>query len=530
MIKPPRTHSTRLPHFVVALLLLTLCGGSALHAEDEPPQLEAPQLEAPQLEATGQFERILIIDFEGPIEGVMAAYMKRRLEQAVEGKYDCVVLRIESPGGTVFHSEEISQRVFALPESIHTVAWVPHQALSGACMVAMACREIVLSRAGTLGDCQPIVMDPESQGIKPVGEKIESPLRAIFRQFAQANDHPEALSEAFVSQHLEVIKVRNDKDASTHYIDGAWFRDAGPKDELSDGTPRSALRSIGPPIVVEGELLTVTGEEAIRFGFMRRTFKDTFPADEEAFLDVLGTSNATVDMTAMSFSENMSKVMLGFAGILASLVALALILFLMQGPGIMTFVGFGALTLLLLISVTAEQIHGFPIFLIMLGAILIIVELFIIPGTGIFGVVGFAAFGGGFLLLVTGSSIGDTERRLTHDAVTTFGLQFVATALVGIGTIIVLSKFFPQVGPGRRLMLAAPEGGIMSAMPAPTVPIGTQGTAASDLRPAGSALFDGEHLDVVSDGRFVASGTPVTVVGIEGAQVMVAPVEEEPAS
>ena len=517
MIQPPRSRPSRLPHFVAALLLLSLGGGSALHAQDE----------APAADATGPFDRILVIDFEGPIEGVMAAYMNRRLTMAEEGKYDCVILRIESPGGTVFHSEEISQRVFALPESIHTVAWVPRQALSGACMVAMACREIVVARAGTLGDCQPIVMDPSSQGIKPVGEKVESPLRAIFRQFAQANGYPEALSEAFVSEHLEVIKVRDDEHGNIRYIDGAWFKDAAPEDELADGTPRSALRSIGAPIVDKGELLTVTGEEAIRYGFMQRTFAGMFPADEEALLKVLGTANATIDTVEMSFSERMSKTLLGFAGILASLVALALILFLTQGPGIMTFVGAGALTLLLLINVTAEQINGFPLFLVMLGAILIIVELFIIPGSGIFGVVGFAAFGGGFLLLVTGSSLGDTERRLTHEAVTSFGLQFVATAMVGIGTIIVLSKYFPQVGPGRRLMLAAPEGDVMTAVPTPTVPIGSHGTAVSDLRPAGSATFDGEHVDVVSDGRFVASGSEITVVAIEGTQVMVAPRDVE---
>ena len=520
MIKPPRAHPSRLPHFVSALLLLTLCGGRAVQAQDD----------APDARAAGPFERILVIDFNGDIEGVMAAYMGRRLDMAEEGRYDCVVLRIESPGGTVLHSEEISQRVFALPKGIHTIAYVPRQALSGACMVAMACREIIVARGGTLGDCQPIVLDPSSSGIKPVGEKVESPLRAIFRQFAQANGYPEALSEAFVSEHLEVIKVRDDVHDQIRYIDGAWFKDAAPEDELADGTPRSALRSIGPPIVDKGELLTVTGEEAIRYGFMQRTFTDTFPSDEAALLQVLGAENAAIDKVEMSFSERMSKKLLGFAGILASLALLALILFLTQGPGIMTFVGVGALALLLLINVTAEQINGFPLFLVMLGAILIIVELFIIPGTGIIGVAGFVSFGAGFLLLVTGSSLGDTERRLTHEAVTSFGLQFVATALVGIGTIIVLSKYFPQIGPGRRLMLAAPEGEVMTAVPAPTVPIGSHGTAASDLRPAGSAIFDGEHVDVVSDGRFVASGTEVAVVAIEGAQVMVAPLHEETAS
>ncbi|MEJ2290909.1 MAG: NfeD family protein, partial [Deinococcales bacterium] len=58
---------------------------------------------------------------------------------------------------------------------------------------------------------------------------------------------------------------------------------------------------------------------------------------------------------------------------------------------------------------------------------------------------------------------------------------------------------------------------------------GRQGTALSDLRPAGVARFDGERVDVVSEGDFIAAGSTLTVLHVEGMRVTVRAVEPEPA-
>lgn len=51
--------------------------------------------------------------------------------------------------------------------------------------------------------------------------------------------------------------------------------------------------------------------------------------------------------------------------------------------------------------------------------------------------------------------------------------------------------------------------------------VGKSGVTRSILRPAGIAQLDGRRVDVVARGDFIDSGTQVTVVAVEGNQVIV---------
>lgn len=48
-----------------------------------------------------------------------------------------------------------------------------------------------------------------------------------------------------------------------------------------------------------------------------------------------------------------------------------------------------------------------------------------------------------------------------------------------------------------------------------------QGVSVTTLRPAGTAAFDGERIDVLTEGEFVPAGTPVEVVRVSGMRVFV---------
>jgi len=48
-----------------------------------------------------------------------------------------------------------------------------------------------------------------------------------------------------------------------------------------------------------------------------------------------------------------------------------------------------------------------------------------------------------------------------------------------------------------------------------------EGTAATNLRPSGTALISGKKVDVVTNGELIDKGTPVKVVKIEGTRVVV---------
>src|SRR5690606_16440948 len=68
------------------------------------------------------------------------------------------------------------------------------------------------------------------------------------------------------------------------------------------------------------------------------------------------------------------------------------------------------------------------------------------------------------------------------------------------------------------------DAGYLSAPPRSDL-IGSEGVAVTDLRPAGVAQFGDERLDVVSEGVWIAAGTPVRIVRAEGYRHVVRPAE-----
>ncbi len=57
--------------------------------------------------------------------------------------------------------------------------------------------------------------------------------------------------------------------------------------------------------------------------------------------------------------------------------------------------------------------------------------------------------------------------------------------------------------------------------------IGTRGTAITDLRPSGTAVFDDERIDVVSESEWITKGTRVKVISIEGNRHIVRSIADE---
>lgn len=517
---------------LAAALGAVLCGLAGLATSyAAEPDAEAPAA-ADERPLPGPFHNIHVIDFEGDIEPLMLAYVRRRVAAAQEDGADCIVLRIDSPGGRVDSSKEIGDLLLGLPDSLHTVAWVPNKAISGAAFISLACRELLLTAHASIGDSQPILMG-EGGKPEPVGEKLESPLRTWFTAYAERNGYPVLLAQAMVSAHMEVLQVRSKSDQTYHYVRGEDWRNADDASELIPGYPKSDLVQMGPAVVRKGELFTITGAQARGYGFVRRSFDGGLPRTEAEVMAALSAPDAAVTQARMSFSEKASKWLLAISGILSAFVVIAVALFMFQGPGLMTIVGGIALVLVVLINLTADQVHGFPIFLLLVGILLMAAEVFVLPGFGIAGFLGITSMAVGFLFLASGSTIGDTG-AIDGDMLISFGLQFVATVIAGMVTLLVLSRFFPRIGPARRMILqtaGGPSGGVTHSEAAPEMPaLGARGLATSSLRPAGNAEFEGRLVDVVSDGAFIHPGALVQVIQVEGMRVTVRPVEADPQS
>lgn len=108
-----------------------------------------------------------------------------------------------------------------------------------------------------------------------------------------------------------------------------------------------------------------------------------------------------------------------------------------------------------------------------------------------------------------------------------------AAAVVGLCLGVPAMTYVVMTGYRRLALksaLTTPEG---AGPAAPAADFGTDlsalrgrtGKAASPLRPAGVAVFDGRRVDALSEGALIDAGTWVRCVGVRGAAVVVRPAE-----
>jgi membrane-bound ClpP family serine protease len=142
------------------------------------------------------------------------------------------------------------------------------------------------------------------------------------------------------------------------------------------------------------------------------------------------------------------------------------------------------------------------------GVLLVIFEMFI-PGFGISGI-------SGVILLILGISL--TARTVVEGLF----LLLIILAVLGINLIFMLRS----VTKGRlakSLVLndsLNKEAGF-SGTDDLSCYLGREGVAHTVLRPAGAADFGGVKLDVVTEAEYLAKGTKVKVIKVEGRRVVV---------
>ncbi len=200
------------------------------------------------------------------------------------------------------------------------------------------------------------------------------------------------------------------------------------------------------------------------------------------------------------------------SGILLTIGMLGLLIEMLTLHGVAGFVGVAALALFFGSHVYAGFSNGLVVVLAIAGLIGIVYELHVVPGHGIPGVLGSIA--------------------LVLAAILAFNVVFFFVALQTISTAIVLTvllfwlatRMWPENAWLRRLTFAGVQGPEYVASADHSALRGCVGSASSLLRPAGVATFDGNRVDVLTEGDFIPAGTPVRVTRVEGARVFVEPV------
>jgi membrane-bound serine protease (ClpP class) len=142
--------------------------------------------------------------------------------------------------------------------------------------------------------------------------------------------------------------------------------------------------------------------------------------------------------------------------------------------------------------------------LLLVGAALMVLEIYL-PGL-VAGILG-------FLCIVAGVVAGYYELGAEHGTWLLIGVM--AALIVGFFLWIWL---FPRTQVGRAFISNQVVGEIKTDRPEL---VGQRGIAYTQLRPSGTALINGQRVDVVTEGALIPKGTPVRVVTVEGMRVVV---------
>jgi membrane-bound serine protease (ClpP class) len=143
----------------------------------------------------------------------------------------------------------------------------------------------------------------------------------------------------------------------------------------------------------------------------------------------------------------------------------------------------------------------------LIGVVVIIAEI-ILPSGGILSIVALSVFA--YSLYIAFSDISKTV-----------GFAFVAGDLVLIPVLVIVGLKLLARSPVTLRKTLSREEGVSSQSPELVGFVDMQGSAVTNLRPAGMAVIDGRRVDVVTRGEYIEKDTAIIVIAVTGNQIIV---------
>ncbi|MHB9040195.1 MAG: NfeD family protein [Melioribacteraceae bacterium] len=416
-----------------------------------------------------QHSKVYIADIEGEIDLGLAPYVTRVVDEAAKNDAKAIIFRINTFGGRVDAATQIKDAI--LNSKVKTIAFIDKRAISAGALIALSCEKIVMVPGASIGATTVVDQSGQKQS-----EKYQSYMRSEMRATAEKNGRRTDIAQGMVDESVVVADLNDD----------------------------------------DKKLITLTSEEAVKF-----KMADTVLTSIDEVKKLYGLENAEDVIVTSNWAEKFVKFLNN--PIISSLLILIGML------GIFTEIKMGVWGLPGTIAVIAlalffgsgyilQLASAFEIVIFIIGVILLLLEIFVIPGFGIVGVLG-------ILMMIAGLFFGlvpdfvMTDYSTLSMAIVQFASVFVLAAIF----IFILSKLLPKSTIWNRLIL---QDNIVTKSGYATRPsfdhlIGAEGTALTTLRPAGSAMINGERIDVVTEGDYINHDSEIVVKAVEGSKVVV---------
>ncbi len=454
---------------------------------------------------------VYIISISGKVDPAMASFVKRAVAKANNENTKTIIFEIDSFGGRVDSALDIVNTLLTIDKN-KSVSYVKTKAISAGSLIALASGSLYMKNGTTIGDCAPITYSKE--GVKEMGEKFQSPLRAKFRALAKRNGFIQVLAESMVSKDKEII--RSKKGGKFYYFDREEF------DELEQKVKEEYTSF--KTVVKKGELLTMDDSEAKDLSFSKKSV-----ADLKDLLKLLNIDINDIVKINKTWSEIIAGHLISIAPILM-MIGLAGIYLEIKSPGfgIAGIIGLTCLFLAFSGQYMAGLANYTEMLIIFTGILCLIIEIFFLPGFGIAGITGLVLIFSGMVLALQDFVLPDPKLPWEMDI---FFHNIVSAMAVSVFSFLLSILAFRYILPhlsfaGQRPFLNANlKNSHAHSFESRGIQTGDRGIAISKLRPSGKAEFNKNRIDVISQNEFIDKGEAVEVIESTKNKIVVQKIE-----
>ncbi len=420
------------------------------------------------------------------VDPTSSLYFTKGLNEAKGLKADAILLHLNTYGGALVDADTIRTAILYSPIPVYV--FIDNNAASAGALISIACKKIYMRSGANIGAATVV-----NQVGEVLPDKYQSYMRSTIRATAESHG-----KDTIITGQDTVIK---------------WKRDPHIAEAMVD--ERISI----PNISDSGKVLTLTAQEAMKFGFCDGMAESV----DEVITKYLGYKEYRLIEYQPKWYDSLKGFLMSPAvHAILIMIIVAGLYFEIQTPGF----GFAGIAVLAAAIVFFAPLYieglvqNWEILVFLAGIILIVLEIFVIPGFGIAGI-------GGIVLVVLGLVLSLIHNDFfSFEGVTSpdWGrsvLTVLSGLILGFFAMIWLSSRIGENGLFKKVALHADLGESYSVDVKEKVLVGKHGEALTVLRPSGRVIIENEIYDAVSNEGFIEKGDPIVVVRFENAQLYV---------
>ena len=418
------------------------------------------------VQAQTEDSRVAIeLEATGPITPAMVGYIERGLNAAADRQAEFVILRLNTPGGSVDLMNEIIQDIRA--SQVPVIVYVaPRGAIAGSAgtLITLAGHQAAMAPETAIGAASPV----GSQG-EDIGETMEAKVKEILKATARS------LAEA---RGPEAVQLAEDTIENARAASATEALNAGLVDYVAANTADLLEQMDGTTALVDGREVTLQTRgvviQAVTASFVEQTLQLLTNPNIVLLLLTIGVQAILIELSSPG------GWIAGFIGVVSLLLAI-------YGLGVL-------------------PVNWFGILFLIVAFVLFVLEL----NTASFGALttaGVASFIAGALILFNSVTVPGVP-RVSVPLVIGMALFFAATSSVVVGYALRAMRVPPSMG--KQAIL------------------GKKGIVRESLNPVGSVQVAGElwSAELVDGAHPLTAGASIEVVSVEGLRLKVRPLQQ----